>query len=808
MRSQPSTEILYMYSRALIVRHTLVSVLFVLLYILFNRPEVIFFSRAGFVAWYPAIGLSMALMLGISPWYALLVCFSDALADSLVYAAPAWSFSNTLDAVGIAACYGGAAYLLRGPLQIDLRLRRRRDVVRYVLVSVTAAAVATIIGVACLLADRSITWSEYKSSALSWFLGDTIGLVGIAPFLLVHVFPHVRNWLSPGPAEGGSIEARSPGTALTLGAFAEACGQIATMLAVLWVMFGTTNGRYDHFYLCFIPVIWIAMRHGVRRVVTGLLALNFGIVVAMHLFPPTAGEFAKVALLMLVLSSVGLIVGSEVSERHRLAINLEERNTYLDLLIQNSPLGIAVLDRQGSVELANPALEKLFQYDRHELTSIDLGRVESDAPGRAPLIPQIFAGKALRTTIRQSRKDGKILDLALHGVPLLLKGKVRGAYLIYQDISEQIRANEAQRQHAESLNNLVKELELRTRQMSSLNEMGALLECSGNVQDACSVAANSVQKLFPEARSGALYLFRSSRNLVESAARWGASGPSESTFLPEACWALRRGQPHWSHQPGNGINCQHLPTGSATEWLCVPMVAQGTTVGVFYLEFESAAASRPDSRSESFRDSCQQLAISAASQIALSLASLQLRETLREQSIRDPLTHLFNRRFLEESLTRELELASRKKQHVAVLFLDLDHFKKFNDAFGHAAGDTVLQSLADLFRTFFRSTDICCRYGGEEFAIVLPESSSENAVIRADALRAEVKRLRLKYQNQILGPLSLSVGVAAFPEHASSSEELLKVADQCLYQSKARGRDVVTVADALKSSHPHRAKVN
>ena len=95
------------------------------------------------------------------------------------------------------------------------------------------------------------------------------------------------------------------------------------MLAVLWVMFGTKDGRYDHFYLCFIPIIWIAMRQGVRRVVTGLLALNFGIVVAMHLFPPTAALFAKVALLMLVLSAVGLIVGSEVSERHRLAIGSE-----------------------------------------------------------------------------------------------------------------------------------------------------------------------------------------------------------------------------------------------------------------------------------------------------------------------------------------------------------------------------------------------------------------------------------------------------------------------------------------------------
>jgi diguanylate cyclase (GGDEF)-like protein/PAS domain S-box-containing protein len=799
-----------MYPRRLIIRHVFVSVLFVAFYLLLNRPEVILFSRVGFVAWYPAVGLGMALMLGVNPLYALLVCFADTLAGTLVYTGPVVSFSNSIGAVGVAVCYGTAAYLLRGPLRIDLGLRRRRDVVRYVLMSTTAAASATVIGVACLVADRSIAWKDYKASAIGWFLGDAIGLFGIAPFLLVHVFPQVRNWLSPATLQSHS-ESRSPSAPLTLGAVAEACGQSLAMLALLWVMFGITNGRYDHFYLSFIPILWIAMRQGVRRVVIGLLALNFGIVVAMHLFPPTGDQFTKVSLLMLVLSGSGLIVGSEVSERERLAVDLNEQNTYLDLLIQNSPLGIAVLDRQGSVELANSALEKLFQYDRSELTSIDIGSIDvpdSSTTGIQLLIRKIFGGEALHTTVRQCRKDGKVLDLALHGVPLLLNGEVRGAYLIYEDISEQIKASEAQRQHAESLSRLVKELELRTKQMSSLNEMGSLLECSSTVKDACSVVAASVQKLFPDACSGALYLFKSSRNLVEAAVRWGESESLESSFLPDACWSLRRGQPHWSHHPGTGISCEHLPETFAKECLCVPMVAQGNTVGVFQLQFEGGEDIQHDSASESLRHSHQQLAISAASQVALSLASLQLRETLREQSIRDPLTHLFNRRFLEESLNRELELASRKRQSVAVLFLDLDHFKKFNDAFGHAAGDMVLQSLADLFRNFFRSTDICCRYGGEEFAIVLPESSSEDAAIRAEALRAEVKCLRLQYKKQTLGPLSISAGVAAFPAHGSTSDELLKIADQCLYQSKARGRDVVTVANKNELSRRDSAEAN
>jgi PAS domain S-box-containing protein len=536
--NQSGSDIPRKHSRHLVTWHAIVSISFVLLYLLLNRPEVVFFSRIGFVAWYPAVGLAMALMVGVSPWYALLVCFSDALAARVIYAQPVMSFSNTVDAVGIAICYGTAAYVLRGPLQIDLGLRRRRDVVRYVFVTATAAAGATIIGVSCLIADHSITWGEYKSSALGWFLGDTIGLVGIAPFLLVHVFPHVRKWLSPAPSELRPAKARSPGTRFTLGMLGETSAQGLTMLTILWVMFGTEDGRYDHFYLCFIPIIWIAMRQGVRRVVTGLLAMNFGIVVAMRLFPPTAALFAKVALVMLVLSAVGLIVGSEVSERHRLALDLHERTTYLDSLIQNSPLGIAVLDRQGSVELANAAFEKLFQYDRNQLNSIDIGNIsppDDEARNSAQLLPQIFTGKALHTTVRQRRKDGEILDLALHGVPLLLSGEVRGAYLIYEDISQQIRANEAQRQHAESLDRLVRELEVRTKQMTSLNEMVALLGASGTVKEACAVVANSAQKLFPDTPSGALYLFKSSRDLVEAAARWGKRDALAPTFPAEAC---------------------------------------------------------------------------------------------------------------------------------------------------------------------------------------------------------------------------------------------------------------------------------
>jgi diguanylate cyclase (GGDEF)-like protein len=365
---------------------------------------------------------------------------------------------------------------------------------------------------------------------------------------------------------------------------------------------------------------------------------------------------------------------------------------------------------------------------------------------------------------------------------------------VYEDISEQAKAAEAQRQHAESLDRVVKELEVHTNHMHCLSEMGTLLTCSGSIKEACEVISSSLKKLFPAASFGALYLFRASRDLLETVAAWGRETGSAETFTSDGCWALRRGRTHWIFDRLDAIACRHVTRNSPIESVCVPMVAQGNTLGILHLQFTRAALLRQGSGIERGRCDEEQLAISAASQIALSLASLQLRETLRDQAIRDPLTRLFNRRFLEESLEREIQLAARKKQSLTVLFLDLDHFKKFNDAFGHDAGDMVLQALADLFRDFFRSTDICCRYGGEEFAIILPESSARDTVTRANALRLEIKKLRLQYKKQALGQLTVSAGVAGFPEHGSTATDLLTMADRCLYESKARGRDVVTLA--------------
>src|SRR5450432_1235776 len=373
-RSQLGNTRSFMHSGRLITRHAVLFLSFVLLYLALNLPQVILISRLGSVAWYPATGLVLALLLGIRPWYAVPICLAAALAGALIYHQPLASFSETVGSAGVAACYGTAAYILRGPLRIDPGLRRRQDVVRYVFVTMAAAVASTVIGVACLAADKSIPWSDFCTSSWVWFSGDGIGLLGVAPFLLIHVFPWVRRQLSPHAEEAlrENDHFRRDAARLDPVVIAEAVGQAVAILGVLWVMFGPALVSRQLFYLSFVPIIWIAMRQGISRAVSGLLALNFGMVVAMHFFSPEPGVPAKVGLLMLVISGVGLIVGSAVSERHRIAIDLQEQTVHLNSLIENSPFGIVVLDQEGNVELTNAAFDKLFRFDPRELAGGDL----------------------------------------------------------------------------------------------------------------------------------------------------------------------------------------------------------------------------------------------------------------------------------------------------------------------------------------------------------------------------------------------------------------------------------------------------
>jgi diguanylate cyclase (GGDEF)-like protein len=187
----------------------------------------------------------------------------------------------------------------------------------------------------------------------------------------------------------------------------------------------------------------------------------------------------------------------------------------------------------------------------------------------------------------------------------------------------------------------------------------------------------------------------------------------------------------------------------------------------------------------------KEMAVTLSEYLSLSLANVKLSENLSMQSIQDPQSGLYNRRFMEESLQREILRAARKQAQIGIIMADLDHFKKFNDVYGHAAGDKIISQMGKLLKDKFRGSDIACRYGGEEFLVILPESSLEDTVKRADILREEVKKMELVFQGQILSAITVSMGVAAYPVNGARIEELLRVADTALYKAKQEGRDRV-----------------
>jgi diguanylate cyclase (GGDEF)-like protein len=290
-----------------------------------------------------------------------------------------------------------------------------------------------------------------------------------------------------------------------------------------------------------------------------------------------------------------------------------------------------------------------------------------------------------------------------------------------------------------------------------------------------------------------------SRNIVEAVATWGDTLATEKTFAPDNCWALRRGKIHRVNDSTSPLRCTHVSGSPAGGYVCVPLAAQGETLGVLCLERPSQPPNPSLGSPEDQMEALARQARAVGERISLALANLRLREVLRSQSIRDPLTGLFNRRYMEESLERELRRGARNDECVTLLMLDIDHFKQFNDTFGHQAGDTLLRALGDFLSQRTRGQDVACRYGGEEFVLILAGATADDGCKRAELLREELKQLTVQHAGQVLGRISFSIGVSAFPGHGATAEELLRTADQALYRAKTEGRDRVVVAGPVNT---------
>ena len=367
-------------------------------------------------------------------------------------------------------------------------------------------------------------------------------------------------------------------------------------------------------------------------------------------------------------------------------------------------------------------------------------------------------------------------------------------FLVRRDAAVRRKSVAAEREFNDKLALSLAVVQQRNEEITFLSQMSSFLLTCANSEEACVAIARFGPLLFPT-ESGVIYLFHASRNYVESVASWGNGGSkvsSEEMFPPADCWALRRGRLHSVGAEGTSMVCAHVARTHPTihPYICAPMMAQGETLGLLFLQSHSS-----DGSATALSESKQQLAAAVAEQIALALSNLKLRETLRQQSVRDPLTGLYNRRFLEETLDRELSRLERKNLPLSLIMIDVDNFKNFNDTFGHEAGDAVLRDLGGVLQRYVRGSDIACRYGGEEFTVILPEADIDIGRERAEMLRGAARELRLVHDGKSLGAVTLSLGVACFPGHGRRREHLLQAADAALYEAKNRGRDSVVVSN-------------
>lgn len=381
-----------------------------------------------------------------------------------------------------------------------------------------------------------------------------------------------------------------------------------------------------------------------------------------------------------------------------------------------------------------------------------------------------------------SRRSADILrGLALLGIPLGIAVVGAVYWMLVREIRRRGKAERASSAANLRLRESVEQLERHTADLAELNRYGSLLQNCLKPEEAVALTSQLLSRLLP-GTGGTLYRIRASQDYAEELAHWGEHAAASAALLPpERCWALRRGQPHLLRAHGETLRCEHIEAPAidvALNTACIPLVAQGQQLGFLYLSSPSPAMlERMD------------LVQAATEQLSMALHNLALQERLRIQSIRDPLSGLFNRRYLEESLARELARCERRALPLALLMLDLDHFKAFNDLHGHPGGDALLAGFGRLLASLVRGEDIACRYGGEEFTLILPEATPELAGRRAAEIVEAVRALRVEHLGSELPAVTVSIGVAAFEGAGDSAEALMRRADRALYRAKRAGRD-------------------
>lgn len=495
-----------------------------------------------------------------------------------------------------------------------------------------------------------------------------------------------------------------------------------------------------------------------------------------------------------------LLVNTELSTRKKAEILSNNNQTRLRKIIESVSDMIAAFDKNGCFIIFNEAYRKEFKLLFGKSISIGMSLNEALADIAESKKPWATIWKEsiewddyatnAEFTINNEKNFYEITANLIENIDQQIIGSVQSIRNITKRISEHTELQKMYEIQALGL----EELEKKNHHITLLVEMSDIMLACNSQEEVSVVMAKFPQRLLHFA-SGYLYVMHPSKNYLERAASWGTPSSQEIMFAPDQCWAIKLGRKHQVNNSHNELICNHIKTIESEDvsFVCVPLMAQNDVFGLLYLETSA--------QNQYLNDENERLLINAFAELtALALANVRLRDNLRHQSIRDPLTGLYNRRYLEDFLFKQIHQAERNKAPFSILMLDLDHFKKINDTFGHDAGDAALKEVGKILQHDIRVGDIATRYGGEEFIIMFYNIDLESTMTRADKIREDVARIQLKYGAQQIGQVTISIGLACYPSDGVTSNDLIEAADKALYHAKKTGRNKIVVYSDINAA--------
>lgn len=475
----------------------------------------------------------------------------------------------------------------------------------------------------------------------------------------------------------------------------------------------------------------------------------------------------------------------------------EDSETLIRNIINGSKDYIGAIDLNYNFIAFNEAYEREFQriFGKKISLGTNLKTIISHLPEQQKkllaLFERAFNGEQF-SVIDKFGSEKSYGNYEITYYPIYnIEGQLVGASVIAREIGKLLQEEIQLKSVNQKLENTLHKVETQAQEMTQINEMNNRLRSSIAIDESLKILALYLKKLIPSS-AGIIYLLNHSKNYLEALAEWNLPRNSEKVFSPNNCLGLRQGKLYFFTNSDECIPCKHIEEISEKlpPYLCIPLHAMNEVVGILHIQFPSFIGKNNEEITQLIGNNTV-LIQNLSGQVALTISNMKLYELLKMRSTRDVLTNLYNRSYLMETFDRDIQRAKRNITPFAVVMMDFDHFKDINDKYGHEAGDVVLKDIAKLLVSSFRSSDICCRYGGEEILIILYDTPVEDAMLKIEHVRKSIEELTFHF----VGTMSItaSFGISNFPVDGDNSEALIKAADEALYQAKKEGRNKVIV---------------